>query len=186
MGDVVMETTRTRLRLWTPADADRILDLYSRWEVAKWLGADPKVMQTREQAEATAERWGERSAGDDAFGFWAVERKSDGVVAGTQLLVPLQGGEDDEVEIGWHFHPDSWGQGLASESARAVLHHGWSYGLPEIHAVVRAGNEPSIAVCTRIGMTQLGLTTQYYDTELEHFRIARPGLPSNDPTPTGS
>ena len=172
--DVVMETDRTLLRLWRPSEADRVLDLYSRWEVAKWLGADPHVMEGSEQAEAAITRFAERSSEPDGFGFWAVERKADGVVAGTQLLLPLDGGEHDEVEIGWHFHPDSWGQGLASESARAVLDHGWAHGLPEIHAVVRPGNDASMAVCRRIGMSDLGRTSQYYDTELEHFRITRP------------
>lgn len=82
--DTVMETERTRLRPWRPEDADRM------------------------QAEYAISRWAERSAGADCSGVWAVERKGDGVVAGTQLLVPLQG-----AEIGWHCHPDSWGQGLA-------------------------------------------------------------------------
>jgi RimJ/RimL family protein N-acetyltransferase len=131
-------------------------------------------MQTREQAEQFVERVIARELRRDATGFWAVERKADQVVAGTLLLMPLQGGERDEVEIGWHFHPDSWGQGLASESARALLTWGFEHGLDEILAVVRPGNAASMAVCRRIGMTHLGRTSTYYATELELFRINRP------------
>jgi RimJ/RimL family protein N-acetyltransferase len=70
-----------------------------------------------------------------------------------------------------HFHPDSWGQGLGTESALGALD--WAretLGLTELFAVVYAGNVPSMAVCRRLGMEYLGSTTKYHDTELELFR----------------
>jgi RimJ/RimL family protein N-acetyltransferase len=170
----VMETERTRLRPWDSSEADRVFDIYSRWEVSKWLGGEPKVMASREEAEKAIVRFEERGDEGDGYGFWAVERKDDGVVAGTLLLVPLKGGERREIEIGWHFHPDSWGSGLATESATAVRDYGWRLGLPEIHAVVCAGNDASMAVCRRLGMEHLGSTTQFYDVALEHFRVFAP------------
>lgn len=173
MGDVVFETERTIVRPWRDAEADRVLDTYSRWEVSKWLGSEPKVMETIDEARTGITGWAERTASLPFGGVWAVERKSDGVVAGTTLLVPLKGG-DGEYEVGWHFHPDSWGQGLASESARGCLQLGWDAGLDETFAVVKPGNEPSMAVCRRIGMQHLGLSEKYYDSTLELFRIARP------------
>ena len=175
---MVMETARTLLRPYRTSDVDRVFDIYSRWEVAKWLGADPKVMESREQAEKSVERLIARTVdpdkADDWSGFWAVERKADGVVAGTVLLVPLPDA-DGEVEIGWHFHPDSWGHGLASEAAAAVLTWGFGHGLGEIFAVVRPGNDPSMKLCRRIGMQHLGRTSKYYDAELELFHAAAPG-----------
>lgn len=170
--DTVFETERTLVRNWRDSDVDRVFDIYSRWEVAKWLGAEPKALERREQAVATVQRWGERNDSPDLGGIWAVERKADGVVAGTVLLVPM--GDEGDVEVGWHFHPDSWGHGYASESARAALDYGWGHDLPEILAVVRPGNDASMAVCRRIGMEHVGLTSKYYDSELELFRIAAP------------
>ncbi len=38
----VFGTDRLLIREWTDADADFVLDIYSRWEVARWLGASPK------------------------------------------------------------------------------------------------------------------------------------------------
>jgi RimJ/RimL family protein N-acetyltransferase len=172
--DRLLETERTRLRPWKESEADRVYDIYSRWEVSRWLGAEPKVMASREEAEKAIARFAERGQQGDGYGFWAVERKEDGVVAGTQLLVPLKGGEHGEVEIGWHFHPDSWGKGLASESAVAVRDFGWHLGLTEMHAVVFAGNDASMAVCRRLGMEHLGSTRQFYDVDLEHFRVFAP------------
>jgi hypothetical protein len=75
-----------------------------------------------------------------------VERKADGVVAGTVILVPLPDG-NGEVEVGWHFHPDSWGSGFATESAAAVVGWAFSRGLDEVLSVVRPDNAASLAVC---------------------------------------
>jgi RimJ/RimL family protein N-acetyltransferase len=169
--DVVYETERCVVRNWRPSDAERAFDIYSRWEVAKWLGNTPKAMAARDEADRLVERWGKLNQDNPKAGRWAVERKADGVVAGTVIFVPLGGG-DGEYEVGWHLHPDSWGQGLATESARGALE--WArqtLGLTEVLAVVYAGNDASMAVCRRLGMEQLGPTTKYYETELELFRI---------------
>jgi RimJ/RimL family protein N-acetyltransferase len=169
--DVVYETERCVVRNWRPEDAERAFDIYSRWEVAKWLGSTPKAMGQRDEADRLVERWGQLNRDDPRAGRWAVERRADGVVAGTVIFVPLGGGEG-EYEVGWHFHPDSWGQGLATESARGALQ--WAretLGLTEVFALVYAGNDRSMAVCRRLGMEHLGPTKKYYDTELELFRV---------------
>ncbi len=172
-GPVVLETERTCLRLWRVDEADRFLDLYSRWEVARWLGATPTALRTREEAVTRIERWTVRADEQPGRGLWAIERKDDGVVAGTVLLVPVPDG-DGAVEVGWHLHPDSWGHGFATETARAVLDRAFAEGLDEAIAVVRPGNSASVAVCTRLGMEPLGLTDRYYGTELELFRLRPP------------
>jgi RimJ/RimL family protein N-acetyltransferase len=166
----VIETDRTVIRDWRPDEADRFFDIYSRWEVARWLGAQPAAMTARADADARIGRWRDLNAADPVQGRWAVERRSDGVVAGTVILVRLPDG-DGELEVGWHLHPDSWGQGLASEAARAVLARTFQQGVEEVLAVVRPDNAASLAVCRRIGMESLGRTRRYYDSELELFRI---------------
>lgn len=168
----VYTTERLDVRLWTPEDRERVHDIYSRWEVARWLGATPRTVDSLDQADALIARWGERSA-DPRFGVWAVQERSTGTVAGSILLVPLPGG-DGEVEVGWHFHPDCWGKGFATEAARGALAKGFAEGLGEIHAVVRPDNAASLAVCRRLGMDALGRSRRWYDTELEVFRMARP------------
>jgi RimJ/RimL family protein N-acetyltransferase len=131
------------------------------------------VMESLDQARSTIERWAALNGQGPIAGRWAVERRSDGVVAGTVILVPLPDG-DGEFEVGWHFHPDSWGQGLATEAADAALSWAWQHGLGEVYAVVRPDNTKSLAVCRRLGMEALGRTSKYYETELELFS-ARPG-----------
>ncbi|HEY3001301.1 MAG TPA: GNAT family N-acetyltransferase [Kribbellaceae bacterium] len=171
---MVFETERLVVRDWDESDGDRVFDIYRRWEVSRWLGAEPKVMPDRAAASAAIARWRERSA-DPSYGVWAVEECATGVVAGTVLLVPLPN-VDGEVEVGWHFHPDAWGRRLATEAARGALDRGWAAGLDEIYAVVLPGNDPSAAVCRRLGMRPLGSTTRWYGVEMDAF-VVRNGDP---------
>jgi RimJ/RimL family protein N-acetyltransferase len=78
-------------------------------------------------------------------------------------------GETNDVEIGWHLHPDAWGHGYATEAAEAVLDDAFSRGLAKVLAVIDPDNSASRAVCQRLGMTHLGRTTRYYDTPNELF-----------------
>jgi RimJ/RimL family protein N-acetyltransferase len=165
----LLRTERLRLRDWTtsPSDVARLADIYGRDEVTRWIGGPPTVPP----AELPA-RWAAVHAQDESYGCWAIERE-DGVVAGTVLFKPLPNGVG-EVEVGWHLHPDSWGHGYATEAARGVIDRGFDAGLPEVYAVVRPGNEPSIAVCRRLGMDSLGRMRRWYDVELEAFRLMAP------------
>jgi RimJ/RimL family protein N-acetyltransferase len=168
---VIFETPRLIVRQWTADDDDRLFDIYSRWEVARWLGATPKVLETREQAVAVASRWS--SSWDSPFGVWAVTVRETGVIAGSVLLIPLPGsGSPDEIEVGWHLHPDSQGHGYATEAALAALDRARAAGVGEVFAVVRPGNDASMAVCRRLGMESIGRTSRWYGVEAEAFRIS--------------
>ncbi|MFE7562816.1 GNAT family N-acetyltransferase [Kitasatospora sp. NPDC057500] len=179
-------TARLTARLWEHTDAERVYDMYSRWEVAQWLGAAPRALESPAEVPAVIDRWRQRSA-DPRYGIWALERRDTGVVAGSVMLLPLplpdgdgdgsgngSGNAGGEIEVGWHLHPDSWGHGYATEAARAALAKGFADGLTEIHAVVRPGNDRSAAVCRRLGMTPQGRSTRWYGVELDAFLITRP------------
>jgi RimJ/RimL family protein N-acetyltransferase len=167
--DAALLTDRLRLRAWTtaPADLARMTDIYAREEITRWVGGTPSVPP----AELVS-RWATVRSLDDRYGCWAIELP-DSSVAGTVLFKPLPNGVG-EVEVGWHLHPDSWGHGYATEAARAVIDRGFSAGVPEVYAVVRPGNEASMAVCRRLGMTHLGRLRRWYDVELEAFRLMAP------------
>ena len=171
----VAETERLLIRPWShsESDLDRIFDAYSRMEVIRYLGSYPQPMTSRDQAPAAVDRWAARCTPDGRYGVWAAQVTQTGVVAGTVLLVKLPD-EQTTVEVGWHFHPDSWGHGYATEAAAAVLRKGFADGLSEIYAVVRPENEPSLRVCRRLGMTHMGRTSRWYDAELEQFRLDAP------------
>jgi RimJ/RimL family protein N-acetyltransferase len=170
-GPVILETERTVVRPWRDDEADRVYDMLRRWEVAQWLGDDPKVMASRDEAVERIAAWRTRGETDPRLGTWAVEVKETGVAAGSVLLNTLPNGEG-EVEIGWHFHPDSWGKGYARESAGALLDKAFADGLPELWAITHLTNEPSQKLCRAIGMSDEGVfRDRWYNGESRIFRI---------------
>lgn len=159
-----LETERLLIRPWTHDEADRLLDIQSRVEVVTWLGdGEPVLMKDLAEAHRRVDGYAARSAVPPR-GFWAVEVRATGIVAGSVLLLTLPNAEADEVEIGWHLHPDSWGHGYASEAARAVLDVGFASGLPEILALSHTDNHPSQAVMRRIGLRDRGIVEKWYDS----------------------
>jgi RimJ/RimL family protein N-acetyltransferase len=164
---------RILLRPWRDDDADFLLDLESRWEVVRFLGARPRIMGTREDALASIAR--RRAIDHPIHEVWAITTVADGRLVGNLLLkpAPLSAGESSggatEVEVGWHLHPDAWGQGYATEAAEAIIDDAFSRGLAKVLAVTDPDNQASQAVCRRLGMTYLGRTTRYDDTENELF-----------------
>jgi RimJ/RimL family protein N-acetyltransferase len=150
--------------------------MYGREDVYRFLGSRPVPVRDLDEAQARIARWAERAT--PGRGVWAVTRSDaapDAAPIGTVLLVPLErsdGQSPDVVEIGWHFHPDSWGHGYATEAARTVVQLAREEGLPELRAVVFPGNGASVRVCERLGMTAFGLTSQWYGVELLEYVLA--------------
>ncbi len=104
------------------------------------------------------------------MGQWAIEVAATGVPAGSVMLVPIPHSEG-LVQIGWHLHPETQGLGYATEAARAVLAHGLDSGIAEIRALTHVPNHRSRAVAERLGMTDLGVTDQWYDEPSQLFLV---------------
>jgi RimJ/RimL family protein N-acetyltransferase len=177
--EIVFETPRLVVRTYCDDDVDFVYDMYSRWEVQQYLGSAPRVMESRDRA---VEKVRELAActPDQLLGAWAIVLRDDGRRLGTVLLkkLPLSEGirpvdEHDDVEVGWHLHPDAWGHGYASEAGAGALRRAFQAGVDEVFAVTYPQNVASQAVCRRIGMTHLGSTDRYYDVTSELFRAAR-------------
>jgi RimJ/RimL family protein N-acetyltransferase len=167
---VHLETRRLVVRPWSHDEAPRLLDIQSRIEVVKWLGdGEPVLMKDLDEAHERIDRYAVRSE-TPPLGFWAVEVKETGQVAGSVLLLTLPNDDHGEVEVGWHLHPDSWGQGYATEAAAAVIGYGFAGGLPEVYAITHTTNEASQAVCRRLGLDDLGVMERWYEEESRVFR----------------
>lgn len=94
--------------------------------------------------------------------------------------IPASGPErrpSGDIEIGWHFHPDSWGKGYAPEAAAAVLDHALARGLPKVVAVINPANGASRRVCEKIGLHHQGITDRYYNAVCELFSTEKPACP---------
>lgn len=81
-------------------------------------------------------------------GYWTLER--DGAFAGWVCLVPVE--ETPDIEVGWRLRPGLWRQGLATEAAAALLHHGFAtLGLPAVITRIAAENAASLRVAEKLG-----------------------------------
>lgn len=181
----MIETDRVIVRPWHLDEADRFFDTYRRTEVVAGFGADP--MRDRGEAVEMIERNLVRLDADPRFGSWAIVERTSDVPVGSVLLKPLPDA-DGEIEIGWHLHPDSWGKGLATEAACAVLKRGFADGLAEVWAVTQLDNHRSIAVCRRIGMRLLGITHRWYHHPSLMFWVGarpdeHPSIAADEPAP---
>ena len=107
--------------------------------------------ETSHFLESQMQEWDERG-----FGCWiAVLRENDQTIGYVGLSVPIFLPEVlPAVEVGWRFDPAYWGQGFASEGARAALREGFTtLGLSEICSLPQSSNPPSFKLCERVGMT---------------------------------
>ncbi|MFI5427500.1 GNAT family N-acetyltransferase [Aeromicrobium sp. UC242_57] len=168
----VLLTERLRLRPFTLDDAPALFELFALPEVARWSGTG-QPMTDLSQARERIERMPARAGSYPSCGQFFTERRDTGEFVGNTLLVPLPasaGVDRSDFEVGWHLHPRAWGHGFATEAAAALLSRGFDAGMTEIYAVTDPENVRSQAVCRRLGMTDLGLSKDWYDTELRGFR----------------
>jgi RimJ/RimL family protein N-acetyltransferase len=161
-----LETERLIIRPWShePDDLDRLVDLYSRPSLVRYIG------WMREPVGQLVDEWLGRMAADQRQVIGAIEVRETGVVAGTVMYNLLPG--DHHMEVGWHLHPDSERHGYATEAGAAVIARGFRIGIPEVFALVKPDNPRSQAVARRLGMRHLGRTSRYHGTELELFHLA--------------
>lgn len=181
LGFMELETERLQIRDWQPErDAAAAIAIYGNPAVTRWIG-DKSLETTVEAVQARLRRYRDRCANLGGLGCWAVCAQD--VPIGSLLLVPLPNRDNDpsgNVEIGWHFCPESWGHGYATEAARAVMAYGFdTLKLPAIYAVTMLENQRSVRVAQRLGMTAMGISEDYYGgVPLRLFRRA-----ATDPPP---
>jgi len=172
----LLRTSRLVLRPWTGDDVPAFFDIYCRDEVVRWLGPQPRrAVATPEEALEWIRRGHERQADlGPPLGLWAIvpiERGGRDPI-GTVLLMPLADadGPTDEVEIGWHLHPEMQGRGYATEAARALLASAAAAGIDAVLALTDLDNEPSQRVAARLGMEAEGVTNRWFGITTRQYR----------------
>ena len=147
------QTARLALRAWREEDQP----------VFAAMNADARVMEfypaplTDAESQALMERIRDEFS-TDGFGLYAVERLSDNELLGYVGLhrVTSSGELAGQIEIGWRLRRDAWGQGYATEAARACIAHAAKLGTPELISFTYVGNRRSLNVMKRLGMEYAG------------------------------
>ncbi len=148
-----LETPRLRLRKLTLDDAEAMFDYARQPLVSQYCSWD--FHQSIEDTKQFLEFW-IGGYGKDVVRDWAVVRKSDGRMIGTGGFARLEpsGGA---AEIGYVFHPDAWGQGLATELVKKVVE--WGFECDDLHRIIahcRTENVASARVLEKNGFLREG------------------------------
>lgn len=130
-------------------------------EVAFALNSNPLVMRytaepMAQSLEATRQHIADYPDFEKVgYGRWACVLKETEQIIGFCGLKYLE--DLDEVDIGYRFFPEYWGQGLATEACRASLEFGFSQlQLKQIIGLVVPENAASIRVLEKVGMQSEG------------------------------
>jgi RimJ/RimL family protein N-acetyltransferase len=164
-------TPRLQLRPQSPADAERLDELFDDPEVRCLRRRTPAERGQAVAAEASyqAER---------GFSRFTVLRRSDDQIIGFTGLHPWQGAED--IAIGWRLGRAYWGNGYATEAATAVLGYGLSIrGLRRVLSVAYQDDTASIRVIQKLGM-QLEAELEIHGRDAYRYAIGR-----SQPRPSG-
>jgi RimJ/RimL family protein N-acetyltransferase len=144
-----IETERLLLRRPVADDAEPFLDIHQ----------DPEVI-ARKQVTLTAPPGGIEVGARNVdrmlrhwdtlgYGQWAVVERATARVIG---CVGFQRPDNAEVELGWIIRRSRWGNGFATEAARASIEWAWRTGtLDYVMSLIGKDNAASIRVATKIG-----------------------------------
>jgi RimJ/RimL family protein N-acetyltransferase len=147
----VLVSDRLILRHWRPSDREP----FAR------LNADPQVMQFLPRLLSPAESDTAAQRIEDhfrrhGFGLYAAElRERSAFIGFIGLSIPaFKARFSPCIEIGWRLAVEHWGQGLATEGARAVAQHAFrELSLEEIVSFTVPANTRSRRVMEKLGMT---------------------------------
>jgi RimJ/RimL family protein N-acetyltransferase len=177
-------TDRLVLRTWCIDDAHAALGVYGHPEVARWLSPLIEQVPDLPAMRLLVRQWiSEDARAVPPAGRWCVLREQDGCLIGGAILLPLPPGNED-LEIGWQFHPEVWGHGYASEATYALADWAFSQGIDEIFAVVRPDNIRAAKTVRRNGMQWVGETSKYFGVTMQVFRLRPADLNREAPDAT--
>jgi RimJ/RimL family protein N-acetyltransferase len=170
-----IETERLRLRAHTRYDLEACFAVWGDPDVTRFIGGKPS---TREEA------WNRivRCAGLWCllgYGFWAIEEKDSGSIAGDIGVMEAKRDIDPsfegEPEAGWALSPSMQGRGYASEALAAVL--GWAdkhLDAPKLVCIISPQNSPSLKLAAKFGFVERARAT-YHGAETIQFERLRRG-----------
>jgi ribosomal-protein-alanine N-acetyltransferase len=172
-ADHVLETDRLVLRLLAMDDLDALAAIYGDPDVRRYF---PEGTLTYEETKEELEWFIDVYYGRYGFGLWATIDKGTGEFIGRCGLIPWTilpsptgelvlggtgdhpvGPEGSEVEVAYMLAKGSWGRGLATEAATAIVEYGFEQlGLERLICLIDSENRASLRVAQKIGMTVEG------------------------------
>lgn len=157
-----VETERLLLEPLRAEDLDALYALQTHPAVMPGLWARPQPptrRQIADQLRAKIEHW-ERHG----FGYWLARTRATGAVVGRGGLQHAYVENLHAIEVGWAIFPERWGEGLATELARAAVEVAFGpLRLRELIALALPENVASRRVMEKAGFV--------YERDVEHYEL---------------
>lgn len=143
---MTIETQRLRLRRMEPDDTEEFAVLHADPEVTQFVFALDRA-EAEERLQKDRDEWRQRG-----HGLFAIVDLASGDFLGRTGLKYWP--QFDETEVGWILKREAWGQGYATEAARACIEWGFAqFELPYLTAMINPTNVRSVHVAKRLGMS---------------------------------
>lgn len=141
-----LATARLRLRPFDERDLDAWARITADADTMRFLG-DGRPLD-REGARASIgyvlAHWAVRG-----FGLWAAEERASGRLVGRIGLYRPDGWPG--LEVGWLIARERWGEGFATEGARAALGHAFgALGASRVISAIAPANAASLRVAEKV------------------------------------
>ena len=146
----IIETERLILRTWKEEDTKPYFDINQDPKVIEFLWGPLTLEQVTDFISVQNKQQEQRG-----YTLWAVELKSTHALMGFIGLkyTDWEAHFTPAVEVGWRLGSQYWGNGYATEGAKAAVEYGFNkIGLTEIVSFSVPANIKSIKVMERIGM----------------------------------
>lgn len=148
---VILDTARLYLRRFTPEDAPLLHALDSDPEVMRYISKGVPTPLPRIEQEVLP-LWLSQYERYEHFGFWAAHAHTSGDFLGWFHLRPDRF-VPAELELGYRLKRRAWGQGYATEGARALIEKARAeWNVERIVARTLVGNTASRRVMEKCGL----------------------------------
>jgi [ribosomal protein S5]-alanine N-acetyltransferase len=147
-------SSRLEFRTWRPVDLSLAVELWGDPRVTALISRTPWDQSQVEERLRREIRFQEA----EGIQYWPVFLRATGELAGCCGLHPRHP-ERGIVELGFHLRPSAWGQGLATEAARAAAVHAFD----ALRAsTLFAGHHPENAASGKV-LSKLGFRYTHHE-----------------------
>ncbi|PSB10955.1 GNAT family N-acetyltransferase [Pleurocapsa sp. CCALA 161] len=145
----ILETSRLTLRYITSRDAEALMTILGDAEVMRFsiigIHSSKQIKQFIEQRLISYLEYG--------FGLYALVHKQNQELIGYCGFFIQSIEQQKEVEVGYRLAKKYWGQGLATEAAKAVVEYGQQrFNFRRFVCLIEIKNNRSIRVAQKLGM----------------------------------
>ncbi len=158
---------RLLFRKYQVADYEAYAQLVTNVEVMLYITGIP---QTKEQAKVRFEKVLQMNEPHPQYGVYFIETLSDGKYIGSGKLTPTEKGE---VELGYSFLPEFWGQGFGTEVSLFLIEQAKQIDTTsKLMAMIDPENEASEKILLKSGFsltetcTYMGLPAAIFHMQL--------------------